>query len=108
MILRCWHGAQNGEVAGINAVRKGFRLLKGAKGEDKDETLMELGSADEGGSDGDAGTNGGGDDGWPAGGAKKEGRKVSLPTHNVEWTLPEGPFRWHSAFGRVDPLEIEG
>jgi len=106
LILRAWHEAEKNQVAEINALRKGFRLLKGAGGEDKDEALDEFGGSgdsdddDDGSdddSDGEHGSNGGSDPNWPRGGAQKEGRTVKLPTHNVEWTLPEGPFQWVGA-----------
>ena len=104
MIMRCWHGAQFEELESLNAVRKGFRLLKGAGAEDKSDAFDEFGSADdeededgdeEGDDAGDA--DEGNDPNWPSGGAKKEGRKISLPTHNLEWTLPKGPFQWTDA-----------
>ena len=108
MIVQAWHGAHSDEREAINGVRKGFRLLDGAGGTDKDEAFDEFGSGDDSGDDeggDDSGSNGGGNNGggsanddWPRGGAEKVGNTVKLPTHNLEWTLPaDSPFRWTDA-----------
>ena len=104
MLIRAWHGAQIDETDALNEVRKGFRLLEGAGGDDEDlpfdefdedEPAKKKGGADAGGANG--GDDEGTDPNWPPGGAAKDGRKISLPNHNIEWTLPEGPFQWTDA-----------
>ncbi len=106
LLMRCWHGAQKSSTKEINAVRAGFRLLKGAGGADAPETLDELGDEaanDDAAEDGADGTDGADDDGWPPKGPLKEGRKVTIEKRNLSWTLPEkSPFAWVGAISDVN------
>ena len=109
LIVHAWHGSHVTQTDGLNGIRKGFRLLKGAGGEDADETFDEVDSGSDGkdgadGKDGDSGSNsggGGGDTGdWPANGPKRVGNCVKLPERNIEWTLPSDkdyPLKWAGA-----------
>lgn len=111
LLMRTWHGAHETAKDEINGIRKGFRLLKGAGGPDKDESMTEVDgtpsrkatASEDDDIDEDESSEGdddGGDDDdgdWPAGGPVKKGDTVCLPTHNFEWTLPKGedsPWRW--------------
>ncbi|MDA1194626.1 MAG: hypothetical protein O2894_05520 [Planctomycetota bacterium] len=104
LIVQAWHGSHASQVEGLNALRKGFRLLQGAGGQDADETMTEVdGGGGDGPAAGDNGGNVGGDGGgdsaedtgnWPPNGPLREGRKITLPNHNFEWTLPESDLKW--------------
>ncbi|MDJ0522432.1 MAG: hypothetical protein QNJ90_10220, partial [Planctomycetota bacterium] len=98
LIVISWHSAHVSVTDEINAVRAGFRLLKGAGEKDAPEPMDEV---DGGGSDGADGTDGadGDSDGdsdsdWPEKGPKREGRAIMMDHHNIHWTLPKGPFQW--------------
>lgn len=109
LIVQAWHGSHVSQTEGLNGIRKGFRLAKGAGGEDADETFDEVDSGSEGEGEGDGGggdadaaggsdssTDGGRD--WPKNGPTREGNCVKLHNRNVEWTLPEdGPLQWVGA-----------
>ncbi len=110
LIVQAWHGSHVSQTEGINGVRKGFRLLKGAGGEDADETFDEVDSGgdsedgsddsgDEDGADGEDGDDGGPT--WPSRGPKRSGLCVKLPERNMEWTLPEGALKWSGANDNV-------
>ncbi len=107
LLMRCWHDAHTSVGDEINAVRQGFRLLKGAGGEDAKETLTEVDAAADKGDAEDGAKEGGSasdeeDDGWPKNGPKKEGRKVSMLNHNFSWDLPEASkFEWTRATSNV-------
>ena len=115
LLMRCWHDAHSSVGDEINAVRQGFRLLKGAGGKDATETLSEVDEAaakddDDDDSDDDEGDDED-DDGWPRNGPKKEGRKVSMDNHNFRWDLPEASkFEWTGATDNVNqqdrPLHV--
>ncbi len=102
MLVRCWHGAHESAKDEINGIRKGFRLLKGAGGADKDESLTEVdnkkrvANPEDGSSDDEDDSSDDEDDGnWPPDGPTKKGKTVCLPSHNMEWTIPEdSPFTW--------------
>lgn len=106
MLIRSWHGAHESAKDEVNGIRKGFRLLKGAGGPDKDETLTEIGGSqknqarpedddDDSEDDEDSSGDDDDDDGWGPPGPTKTGNKVCLPSHNLEWTIPtDSPFRW--------------
>ena len=92
----------------VNGIRKGFRLLKGAGGPDKDEPMNEVGSGDASGDGGnamddiEANEDTGAPDDWPANGPKLDGTTVRMPERNLEWTLPkDGPFQWAGAIEDV-------
>lgn len=101
LIVQAWFGAHMTQNAGLNGIRQGFRLTKGAGKQDADETFDEVDSGGDGdsGSDDDDGGSDDSDDGidWPGSGPKREGSCVKLPERNMQWTLPEGPLRWIGA-----------
>ena len=118
LIIQAWHESEKGQVAGLNGVRKGFRLAKAGKAEDADESFDEVGGgSDDAGSDspGDSsgGNHGGGDAGggapqnWPANGPKLEGRCLKLDHRNVHWDLPEGPLNWVGARDDAKPAPTD-
>lgn len=82
-------GAETKQAREIDALRRGYRLLKGA-GPEEEAPDEDIHGGDEDDSD-DA-------DGGESGGAPtREGRTLVFPSHNLKWTLPEGsPFRWTS------------
>ena len=110
LIVQAWHGSHVGQVEGLNGIRKGFRLAKGAGGDDADETFDEVDSGDDSDDSGDGSSDAGGDDSagddidWPAKGPTREGRCVKLPHRNVEWTLEDGPVKW---VGGIDDAKAE-
>jgi hypothetical protein len=82
-----YHGAEKDLGTEIDALRRGYRLIKGAGPE---EAPMDVSRVKD-----DDGAQVQGED-FPAGGPKREGRAAVFPSHNVRWTLPEGtPFRWN-------------
>ncbi len=102
LMIRAWDGAHETHRDELNALRRGYRLAKGGGAEDADEAFDELpASAGADGEDGsaDAGASRAAEgDTWGPNGPKREGNTVILPSHNFEWTLPEGsPFRWIGA-----------
>jgi hypothetical protein len=112
LIVRAWHGSAKTTAAGLNAVRKGFRLLQGAGGQDKDEPMDELDKAGSG--DGADGPSGGGDpgakdkpEGWPATGPTLDGTTLKCDRLNVWWTLPkDGPFHWAGSTDHYDQFKF--
>lgn len=86
LVIRAFNGAQGPRGKEIAALKRAYRLIKGAgpqEAEESDgvaETPHDLGEAPKE---------------WPPGGPKLVGSKVTFPSHNLEWTLPEGsPFSW--------------
>lgn len=117
LLIRCWYGAHETAKEEVNGIRQGFRLLSGAGGPDKDESLEEIPSGGEPGADGADGASGGsrpsagggevdpdkaGSGDWPPNGPKRNGRTVEVTGHNLEWTLPEDDsWTWAAAIEDV-------
>ncbi len=105
LIIRTWNDAHLTYRDELNQLRRGYRLSKGAGAEDQDEAFDEVPSgstAEEGGPKGGEDERPSGEgpkanegDDWGPNGPKRSGNTVTLPSHNIEWTLPEGgAFVW--------------
>jgi len=92
LIVRAWSGAHTEQRDAINALRKGFRLLKGAGGEDAEESFdEELGASAARAPKAEVKEGAG----FPEGGPVVRDSTVCLPSHNFEWTLPaDSPLQW--------------
>lgn len=82
MIFRLTDGADAKQAKEVDALRRGYRLLKGA-GPEEEAPETPPGAEDVEESDESA--------------PSREGRTITFPTHNVKWTLPEDSiFEWKS------------
>ena len=83
MMFRLTDGAETKQATEVDALRRGYRLLKGAGPEE--EEAEDLGDLGLGGGDGDDG------------GRTQEGRTLVFEGQNMKWTLPDdSPFEWNS------------
>ena len=88
LLINAYNGAETKRGVEIDALRRGYRLLKGS-GPEEAAAAPEVHFGDE-----TPKGDGGKPDNWPAAGPKREGSKITFPSHNMSWTLPEGtPFQ---------------
>ncbi|MHC5010434.1 MAG: hypothetical protein ACYTG6_05700 [Planctomycetota bacterium] len=84
------NGAESTMARELDALRRSYRLLRGAGPVEPEPVEEEAGG---GFDEGDIEES----DDWPANGPRREGRTLVFPSHNLKWTLPEGsPFEWRS------------
>jgi hypothetical protein len=99
LLVKAYNGAEEDLAAEMDALRRGYRLIKGAgpeepapaappaapraakEGEPKKEEEAKKGQIT---------LNFVSPESWPATGPKREGSTVTFPTWNFSWTLPEG------------------
>lgn len=82
MMFFLTNGAEDRQAKEIDALRRGYRLLKGAGPEEKEpENPDKVGDIGDG-----QGT-----------GPTQEGNTLTFPSHNVKWSIPDGSkFKWTS------------
>jgi hypothetical protein len=103
LVFTLLNGAETRMAEELDALRRGYRLLKGSGPEEAASTPDFSGLSGGGGAapvggatpaPGEGEEEAGSASDWPAGGPRLDGRTIHFPTHNLRWTLPEGsPFR---------------
>ena len=95
--IRTYNGAHMERRDEINALRTGFRLIKGAKGKDEYEKFDEFPPEDDEDGDDDSSSPGNGSSSnWPEKGPKREGDKLIFTGMNLEWSIEGTPLRWRN------------
>ena len=86
LLIDVYNGVEKDLGGEIDALKRGYRLIKGAGPEEAPMGAAPVMGDDAAPMQGEE---------FPAGGPKREGRAAVFPSHNVRWSLPEGsPFGW--------------